>query len=77
MLLAKGLNPTQLGFPPYLADDANALAFPGFGPSGYMSIGSGSQLSEGSLDMVTSSWAITNTKILSHHTLNFGINAGL
>lgn len=73
--LGEGFNPTQLGFPSYLAADANALAFPGFEPSGYMGIGSGSQLSQGSLDMVTNSWAITNTKILSHHTLNFGVNA--
>jgi len=43
-----GFDPTQLGFPSYLAaaalaSSSTALTFPGISPSGYLGIGSGGQ----------------------------------
>jgi hypothetical protein len=72
-----GFDPTQLGFPTYLASTAlatslGALTFPGIGPSGYLSIGSGSQLSKGTAGYLADTFLINNTKVLSHQTLNFG-----
>ncbi len=67
-----GFDPTQLGFPTYLRNTANALAFPSIEPSGYLSIGAGNQLSQGSLGMLVDTYALNNTKTFSKHTLNFG-----
>jgi hypothetical protein len=72
-----GFDPTTLGFPGYLAatalaTSANALTFPGIGPAGYLAIGSGSQLSKGSAGYLADTFLINNTKVLTHHTLNFG-----
>jgi hypothetical protein len=70
--ISDNFDPTQLGFPTYIRDTANALAFPGFTPAGYMGLGTGSQLAQGILGMVGNSWALANTKSLSRHTLKFG-----
>jgi outer membrane receptor protein involved in Fe transport len=72
-----GFDPTTLGFPAYLAATAlatspGALTFPGIGPAGYLAIGSGSQLSKGSAGYLADTFLINNTKVLTHHTLNFG-----
>lgn len=72
-----GFDPTKLGFPGYLASTAlatssGALTFPGIGPSGYLGIGSGGQLSKGSAGYLADTFLINNTKVLLHHTLNFG-----
>lgn len=72
-----GFNPTQLGFPGYLAATAlatsrNALTFPGIAPSGYVSIGSGNQLSNGTAGYLADTFLINNTKVTGRHTLNFG-----
>lgn len=73
-----GFDPTKLGFPSYLANTALAtspisLTFPGINPAGYLGIGAGSQLSKGSAGYLSDSFLINNTKVLSHHTLNFGL----
>jgi len=70
--VSDGFDPTQLGFPSYIAETANALTFPGFEPAGYIGIGTGSQLALGSLAMQTQSWSLANTKVFSRHTLHFG-----
>ncbi len=70
--VSQNFDPTQLGFPTYIRDTANALGFPGFEFANYYSIGVGSQLGQGKLGMVTQSWALANTKTLSRHTLKFG-----
>jgi hypothetical protein len=72
-----GFDPTTLGMPSYLHDDVNFLTFPGFGPAGYLAIGSGSQLSVGDLDMMSHAWSLANTKVFSRHTLKFGVEARL
>ena len=74
---ADGFNPTQLGFPSYIAAQANALTFPGFETSGYVGLGDGSQLALGNLGMVSQIWALSNTKVFSHHTLKFGVETRL
>ena len=70
-------DPTSLGMPSYLRDDVDALIFPGFGPSGYLAIGSGSQLARGSLDLMSHIWSLANTKVFPVHTLKFGVEARL
>ncbi len=70
--VSQNFDPTQLGFPSYIRANANALGFPGFEFANYYSLGVGSQLGQGLLGMVTQSWALANTKILSRHTLKFG-----
>ena len=71
-ILSNGFDPTQLGFPSYIRANANALGFPGFEFTNYYSIGVGSQLGQGVLGMMTQTWGLSNTKILSSHTLKFG-----
>jgi Carboxypeptidase regulatory-like domain/TonB-dependent Receptor Plug Domain len=72
---ADGFNPTQLGFPSYLASTANALTFPGFEINGYAGLGDGSQLALGTLGLMSQSWSLANTKVFSRHTLRFGVEA--
>ncbi|AEU36862.1 TonB-dependent receptor [Granulicella mallensis] len=72
-----GFDPTTLGFPPYLAaaaiaSSATSLTFPGIAPAGYLAIGAGSQQGKGTAGYLQDSFLINNTKVLSHHTLNFG-----
>jgi hypothetical protein len=71
-IISDGFDPTQLGFPIYLRDGANALGFPGFEFQNYYSIGQGSDLTAGTLGMMTHTWALSNTKSFSRHTLKFG-----
>lgn len=70
--VSDGYDPTQLGFPSYITQTANALTFPGFEVSNYIGIGAGSQVSLGVLGMMTQSWSLANTKVFSRHTLKFG-----
>lgn len=74
---ADGFDPTALGFPSYLtsaavASSSTALTFPGIAPTGYLAIGSGAQQGKGTSGFLTNSFLINNTKVLTHHTLNFG-----
>jgi outer membrane receptor protein involved in Fe transport len=72
-----GFSPTTLGFPSYLAaaalaSSSTALTFPGISPAGYLGIGSGGQAGKGKAGYLSDSFLINNTKMLGHHTLNFG-----
>jgi hypothetical protein len=74
---SSGFDPTTLGFPSYLAAAAlatssQALTFPGISPAGYSVIGGGVYGGVGSAGYLGDSFLINNTKILTHHTLNFG-----
>jgi hypothetical protein len=66
-----GFDPTQLGFPSYIAQTAQILAFPGISPSGYEGIGDGGPDYRND---VFQDWPfyINNTWIHNGHTLNFG-----
>ena len=70
--VSDGFDPTQLGFPSYITQTANALTFPGFEVANYVGLGAGSQLSLGELGMMTQSYSLQNTKVFSRHTLKFG-----
>jgi hypothetical protein len=72
-IISHGFDPTQLGFPNYLAASANASGFPGFEFQNYYSIGQGSDLTAGTLGMMTHTWLLANTKTLSKHTIKSGI----
>lgn len=72
-----GFDPAKLGFPGYLsaaavATSPQALTFPGIAPSGYMGIGSGSQVSKGSAGYLADTVMINNTKVMGRQTFNFG-----
>jgi hypothetical protein len=67
-----GFNPTSLGLPSYIAENAQNLAFPGFEAAGYVSIGSGSVTYEGPSKWTTNTWMIANTHIFARHTLKTG-----
>ncbi len=71
-LISAGFDPTQLGFPGYIASTANALFFPGFEFQNYYSLGQGSDLTAGTLGMMSHTWILSNTKTRSGHTLKFG-----
>ena len=71
-LISQDFNPTQLGFPSYISDTANALGFPGFEFQNYYSIGQGGDLTAGTLGMMTHTWMLSNTKTWANHTLKFG-----
>jgi hypothetical protein len=74
---SSGFNPTALGFPGYLASAAlatssDALTFPAIAPAGYVEIGGGAFRGVGSAGYLGYSFLVNNTKILTHHVLNFG-----
>ncbi len=66
-----GFNPTNLGFPSYIAQSANALAFPEIEPASYVNLGV-----TGSTPAIIAAnehtFSVNNTWMLGHHTLNFG-----
>lgn len=75
--ISNGFDPGQLGFPSYLAaaalqNEANSLTFPGFEMTGYYSLGTGSQLSNGNLGMMTQTWMLDNMRVLKRHTIVYG-----
>ena len=75
--ISNGFNPSQLGFPSYLAqaalqDEANSLTFPGFEMTGYYSLGTGSQLSNGNLGMMTQIWMLDNMRVINRQTIVYG-----
>lgn len=66
-----GFNPTQLGFPDYIARNADILMFPGISPQGYAKLGNGGpQFVHNAFEQHSLSW--NNTKVLNRHTLKFG-----
>ncbi|NYF77950.1 TonB-dependent receptor domain-containing protein [Granulicella arctica] len=74
---ADGFDPTQLGFPSYLAQSAlatspNTLTFPGIEMTGYLSLGDGNSLGKGNLGLLTQSWQIDNVRALARHTITYG-----
>jgi hypothetical protein len=75
--ISNGFDPGQLGFPSYLAsaalaDEANSLTFPGFEMTGYYSLGTGSQLSNGQLGIMSQTWMLANTRVFARQTVVYG-----
>jgi hypothetical protein len=67
-----GYDPTQLGLPSYIRDNADTLVMPTFAPAGYYSIGNGSTLGIGPLSVNVHSWQLGNTRVLTSHVIKFG-----
>src|SRR5579872_1998940 len=72
-----GFDPTQLGFPQYIAANADRLAFPGFSPAGYSTLGSTGQGDYSNAGFESHIVGVNNTKVLSKHLLKFGYDMRL
>jgi hypothetical protein len=71
-----GFDPTQLGFPQYIASNADRIMFPGFAPAGYLTIGNGgADFRRNAFETHSTAWQ--NTKVLTAHTLKFGAEGRL
>jgi hypothetical protein len=71
-----GFDPGQLGFPAYLAANADRVMFPGFAAAGYLTIGNGgAHFRRNAFETHSTAWQ--NSKVLTAHTLKFGIEARL
>ncbi len=72
---SQGFDPTTLGLPSSIREQADNLTLPGFGPAGYYRIGHGNALSVGRVGFDTHTWQFANTKVMSRHLLRFGFEA--
>lgn len=71
--VAEGFNPTQLGFPTYIASNADRLVFPGINPTGFRSLGvGGPEFRRNAFE--THSLQVANTLIAGRHTFRFGLD---
>ncbi len=76
--ISAGFNPsTQLGFPGYIAANADHLLFPGIAPASYQTLGDGGpgQARHGGFDVYLI--GIDTTKIIGHHVIHFGFDGRL
>ena len=70
--ISLGFNPTTLGFPSYIAANADHLLFPGIAPANYYSLGNPGQGDTRAPGFDSHLLAAENTRILGPHTLRFG-----
>ncbi len=70
--LSLGFDPTTLGFPSYIAANADHLLFPGIAPANYYSLGNPQQGDTRAPGFETHVLAVENTRIFASHTLRFG-----
>ena len=70
--ISLGFNPTTLGFPSYIAANADHLLFPGIASANYYSLGNPSQGDTRSPGFDNHILAVENTRVLGAHTLRFG-----
>ena len=75
--LSDGFDPTSLGFPSYIAANADHLVFPGIAPTNYRTLGDAGQGQYRRDAFDTHSWSVAATKVLLAHTLKFGGEARL
>ncbi|MBV9083119.1 MAG: TonB-dependent receptor [Acidobacteriaceae bacterium] len=75
--LSEGFNPTTLGFPSYIAANADHLLFPGIAPQNYATLGAANQGAHGIGGYDTHSWGVGATKVVSRHVIKFGGEARL
>ncbi len=71
--VSAGFNPsTQLGFPGYIASNADHLLFPGIAPANYYTLGDAAQgqTRRGGFNIYL--LGVNNTKVLGKHVLKFG-----
>ncbi|HTM47356.1 MAG TPA: TonB-dependent receptor [Bryobacteraceae bacterium] len=70
-----GFDPTKLGFPSYLAGNADGLYFPTFSPTGYLALGATSFYRRNAFE--THNWSLNNSKVMTGHLLKFGFESRL
>ncbi len=75
--VSEGFNPTSLGFPGYIAANADQLLFPGIGPAGYYTLGNGAQGDYRHASFASHLVSVNNTKVFSSHVLKFGFEGRL
>ncbi len=75
--LSLGFDPTTLGFPSYIAANADHLLFPGIAAANYYSLGNPQQGDTRDPGFETHILAAENTRIFSAHTLRFGVETRL
>ncbi len=75
---AMGFDPSQLGFPASLVRQVQTLSFPGISISNYQGLGPSGFLAT-STQNVSDTWSVaeTVTKVLSKHSLKFGVDLRL
>ena len=73
--LSAGFDSTKLGFPSYLAANADAPYFPTFSPTGYFGLGGTSFYRRNAFE--THNWSLNNTKVMTGHLLKFGFESRL
>ena len=73
--ISSGFNPTTLGFPSYIAANADHLLFPGIAATNYVTLGDANQGQERTGSFASHLWSLNNTKILSNHNIRFGAEA--
>ena len=66
-----GFDPTQLGLPSYIVQNAQILAFPGIHPANYLALGNGGADYRNNA-FENHAVSVNNTWIKHAHTLNFG-----
>ncbi len=73
-----GFNPsTELGFPGYIASNADHLLFPGIAPANYFTLGDGGQGVSKVSAFESHLIGMNNTKVIGAHVLQFGGEARL
>jgi hypothetical protein len=70
--LSDGFNPTSLGFPSYIAANADRLLFPGIEVTNYYSLGDPGQGTAKRAGFESHLVGVNNTKVLSNHVVKFG-----
>lgn len=76
--VSAGFNPsTELGFPGYIAANADHLLFPGIAPANYYTLGDAAQGQTRAGGFTVFSLGVNNTKIFGNHVLSFGGEARL
>jgi hypothetical protein len=70
--ISLGFDPTKLGFPSYIAANADHLIFPGIAPANYYALGTPGQGDTRDPSFENHLLAIENSRIIGAHTLRFG-----
>ena len=72
-----GFDPTKLGFPSYIAANADHLIFPGIAPANYYGLGAPGQGDTRDPSFESHIVAVENSLIRAGHTVRFGLEARL
>ncbi len=70
--ISDGFDPTQLGFPSYLAKNADHLLFPGIAVANYVTLGNAGQGQWKRAAFETNLFSLNNTKVAGGHIVKFG-----